>query len=155
MLRKILILSAVASLGAVSLAAGGALAAVAPNTPTPMPKVKAKMKPSVDKISTRLFGVASLADPDNGPDQKLPDAKGWAQDKADALALKADGDWLQDPKIGKTKEPEWMKHAKGMSDLSAAAAKAAGDKNAKALAQAANDMSDNCAACHKVYKKQS
>ena len=61
---------------------------------------------------------------------------------------------LQDPKIGKTTEPEWNKHAKTFVDLTAVAAKAATDKNPKALAQAANDMSDNCAACHKVYKKQ-
>jgi cytochrome c556 len=149
MLRKTLILSL-----AVGLMTGAAMAAVTPNTPTPMPKVKALMKPTVDKASTDLFNVASMADPENGPDQKLPDAKGWATTKANADKLHAVALKLQDPKIGKTTEPEWNKHAKVFADLSAAASKAAADKNAKALAQAANDMSDNCAACHKVYKKQ-
>jgi hypothetical protein len=149
MLRKTLILSL-----AVGLMAGAAMAAVAPNTPTPMPQVKKMMKPTVDKASTDLFNVASAADPENGPDQKLPDAKGWAAAKANADKLHAVALKLQDPKIGKTTEPEWNKHAKVFVDLTAVASKAAAAKDAKALAQAANDMSDNCAACHKVYKKQ-
>lgn len=139
---------------ALSLTAAAALAAVTPNTPTPMPKVKAQMKSVVDKTSTALFNAASEADPENGPDQKLPNAAGWAKIKADADKLKAVGDMLQDPKIGKTSEANWKKYAVEMSDLSAAAAKAAAAKDAKKLAQAANDLSDNCAACHKIYKKQ-
>jgi hypothetical protein len=152
MLRKSVIL-----LAAVGLMATAAIAAAAvpPNTPTDMPKVKALMKPTVDTASTDLFNVASMADPENGPDQKLPDAKGWTKVKADADKLHAVALKLQDPKIGKTTEPEWSKHAKVFADLTAAAAKAAVAKDPKALAQAANDMSDNCAACHKVYKKQS
>jgi cytochrome c556 len=149
MLRKTLIFSL-----AVGLMTGGALAAVAPNTPTPMPAVKKMMKPLVDKASTELFNVASAADPENGPDQKLPDAKGWAKVKSDADQLHGVAVKLQDPKIGKTTEPEWNKHAKVFADLTAKAAAAAAAKDPKALASAANDMSDNCAACHKVYKKQ-
>jgi hypothetical protein len=149
MLRKTLILGL-----ALGLMTGAAMAAVAPNTPTPMPQVKKMMKPGVDKTSTELFNVASMADPANGPDQKLPDAKGWAKVKSDADKLHAVALKLQDPKIGKTTEPEWNKHAKVFVDLTAAASKAAAAKDAKALAQTANDMSDNCAACHKVYKKQ-
>ncbi len=149
MLRKTLIFGL-----AVGLMTGAAMAAVAPNTPTPMPQVKKMMKPGVDKTSTELFNVASMADPANGPDQKLPDAKGWAKVKSDADQLHAVALKLQDPKIGKTTEPEWSKQAKIFVDLSAVASKAAAAKDAKALAQAANDMSDNCAACHKVYKKQ-
>jgi cytochrome c556 len=149
MLRKTLIFSV-----AIGLMTGAALAAVAPNTPTPMPKVKAMMKPGVDKDSTDLFNVASAADPANGTDQKLPNAAGWTKTKGDADRLHAVALKLQDPKIGKTTEPEWNKQAKAFADLSAAASKAAAAKDAKALAQAANDMSDNCAACHKVYKKQ-
>lgn len=142
------------TIAAALIAAGAATAAVPPNTPTPMPKVKARMKNEVDKISTDLFNIAGEADPANGPDQKLPNAAGWARAKADADKLKAIGDWLQTPAIGKTKEANWMKDAKAMSALSAAAAKAAQAKDAKAFAQAANDLSDNCASCHKIYKKQ-
>jgi cytochrome c556 len=137
-----------------SLAAGTALAAVPPNTPTPMPAVKTKMKAVVDKTSTELFNIAGEADPANGADQKLPKPATWNKVKLDADKLKAVGDWLQDPKAGKTTEAAWMKHAKEMSALSAAASQAAAAKDAKALAQAANDLSDNCAACHKIYKKQ-
>lgn len=136
------------------LAAGAALAAVKPNTPTPMPQVQAKMKSVVDKTSTDLFNTAGEADPANGADQKLPDAVGWARLKTDADKLKAVGDWLQDPKNGKTGEASWMTSARSMSTLSATAAKAATAHDAKALAQAANDLSDTCGGCHKIYKKQ-
>lgn len=138
---------------AVSLAATAVLAQT-PNTPTPMPKVKAQMKNVVDKTSTALFNTASEADPENGPDQKLPNAAGWAKVKADADKLKKVADMMLDPKIGKTSEANWKKYAVEMSDLSVAIAKAATAKDAKKLAQAANDLSDNCAACHKIYKKQ-
>ncbi|MDB5453841.1 MAG: hypothetical protein JWO33_2419 [Caulobacteraceae bacterium] len=134
--------------------AGTALAAVKPNTPTPMPKVKAQMKAVVDKASTELFNVAGDADPANGADQKLPNAAGWAKIKADAAKLRTVGDWMLVPKNGKTGEANWVKYSKEMSALSAAASKAAAAHDAKALAQAANDLSDNCAGCHKIYKKQ-
>jgi len=139
---------------ALALVASAALAAVAPNTPTPMPKVKAQMKPLVDEASTDLFNTAGAADPANGPDQKLPDAAGWARLKADADKLKGVADWMLKPANGKTSEANWTKSAEAMSTLSAAAAKAAAAHDAKALAQAANDLSDTCTACHKVYKKQ-
>jgi cytochrome c556 len=140
---------------ALALAAtGAAVAAVPANSPTPMPKVKAQMKQVVDKTSTDLFNVAGEADPANGADQKKPTPAVWNRIKSDADKLKAVGDMMQDPKIGKTGEANWMKHAKDMSSLTAAASKAAAAKDAAALAQAANDLSDNCAACHKIYKKQ-
>jgi cytochrome c556 len=144
-------------LAALSLAllAGAALAAGEPNTPTSMPQVQAQMKAVVDKTSTDLFNTAGAADPANGPDQQLPDAAGWTRIKTDADKLKAAADWLQDPKNGKTAEPAWMKAAQSMSALSAAASKAAAAHDAKGLAQAANDLSDTCTACHSVYKKQS
>jgi cytochrome c556 len=134
--------------------AGTAMAAVKPNTPTPMPKVKAQMKRVVDKTSTELFNVAGEADPANGADQKLPDAAGWTKIKTDAEKLKGVADWMLKPANGKTTEANWVKYSKEMSALSAAAAKAAAARDAKALAQAANDLSDNCAGCHKIYKKQ-
>jgi hypothetical protein len=134
-----------------TLAAGAALAAEAP---TPMPAVQAKMKAVVDKASTELFNTAGQADPENGPDQKLPDAAGWAKAKGQADDLKAVADWLQQPANGKTTEAKWMKSAQAMGALSGAASKAAAAHDAKALAKAANDLSDTCTACHSVYKKQ-
>ena len=143
----------IVALAAVMLA-GTAAAAVAPNTPTPMPAVKTKMKSVVDKSSTDLFNVAGEADPANGKDQKLPGAAGWAKLKKEADGLKTVADWMLKPANGKTTEANWTKSAKDMSALSAAASKAAAAKDAKALAQAANDLSDTCTACHKYYKKQ-
>jgi cytochrome c556 len=134
-----------------ALLAGAALAAA---TPSPMPQVQAQMKAVVDKASTDLFNTAGAADPANGPDQQLPDTAGWTRIKADADKLKAVADWLQDPKNGKP-AAAWMKAAQSMSALSAAASKAAAAHDAKGLAQAANDLSDTCTACHSVYKKQS
>ena len=139
---------------AVVLAAGAAFAAVKPNTPTPMPKVKAQMKLVVDKTSTDLFNTAGEADPANGADQKRPDAAGWVRLKGDADKLKDVADWMLNPKNGTTTEANWTAAAKAMSSLSASASKAAADHDAKALAQAANDLSDTCTNCHKYYKKQ-
>jgi hypothetical protein len=142
---------------ALALAATAALAAgpaIPPNTPTPMPAVKVKMKAVVDKTSTDLFNTAGEADPANGADAKKPDAATWARLKKDADVLKGVADWMLNPKAGKTSEANWNKSAKDMSTLSAAASKAAAAKDAKALAQAANDLSDTCTACHKYYKKQ-
>lgn len=143
-------------LAAVGLAllAGVAVAAVKPNTPTPMPQVKAQMKDVVDKTSTDLFNTAGEADPANGADAKAPDAAGWAKLKAGADKLKGVADWMQKPANGKTTEANWMAAAKAMSAQSAAASKAAAAHDAKTLAQAANDLSDTCTQCHKVYKKQ-
>lgn len=137
---------------AATLAAGAALAAV--NTPTPMPAVQAKMKAVVDKASSDLFNAAGEADPANGPDQKLPDAAGWAKVKADADQLKGVADWLLQPKNGRTGEAKWTSAARSMASLAAAASKAAAAHDAKGLAKAANDLSDTCTACHSVYKKQ-
>jgi cytochrome c556 len=136
------------------LAGGAAVAAVKPNTPTPMPRVRAEMKQIVDKTSTDLFNTAAEADPENGPDQKLPNAAGWTRVKLDADKLKAAAAWLQDPKNGKTHEAKWMASAKDMGRLAAAASTAAGAHDAKGLAKASNDLSDTCTACHSVYKKQ-
>jgi hypothetical protein len=58
------------------------------------------------------------------------------------------------PANGKTTEPNWTAAAKAMSTHSATASKAAAAHDAKTLAQAANDLSDTCTQCHKVYKKQ-
>ena len=72
------------ALGLAVAAVASAAPPVKPNTPTPMPKVKAQMKNVVDKASTALFNTASEADPENGPDQKLPNAAGWAAVKGQA-----------------------------------------------------------------------
>jgi cytochrome c556 len=135
-------------------AGDAALAAVAPNTPTPMPKVKAQMKDVVDKASTHLYNIAGGADPANGPDQTLPDAAGWAKVKDDADQLKRAADWLQQPANGNATEAKWTSSAKAMSALAAKASAAAAAHNAKDLAKAANDLADTCTACHSVYKKQ-
>ena len=142
-----------AALG-IALAASAALAAVKPNTPTPMPQVEAQMKTVVDKASTDLFNTAGEADPANGADAKTPDAATWARLKGDADKLKGVADWMLKPANGKTTEANWTAAAKAMSAQSAAAAKAAAAHDTKTLAQAANDLSDTCTQCHKVYKKQ-
>ena len=122
---------------ALALAAGVSLAAVRPNTPTPMPKVQAQMKAIVDKTSTDLFNTAGETDPANGADAKAPDAATWLRLKSDADKLKTVAAWMQKPGNGKTTD-----------------SKAAAAHDAKTLAQAANDLSDTCGGCHKIYKKQ-
>jgi len=139
---------------AAAIGAGGALAARM-DSPSPMPKVAVLMKSVVDRASTNLFNQAGAADPANGADQKLPDARGWSRIKTDADRLKSIALALQSPKTGKVHEINWMVQAKAMATASDAASKAAAMRNPAALAQAANDLSDTCSACHAIYKKQS
>ena len=139
---------------ALALVAGVSLAAVKPNMPTPMPKVQAQMKTVVDKTSTDLFNTAGEADPANGADAKAPSAAPWVRLTSDADKLKVVADWMLKPANGKTTEANWTAAAKAMSAQSALASKAATARDAKTLAQAANDLSDTCTSCHKVYKKQ-
>ena len=108
----------------------------------------------VDKASNDLFRRAGDADPANGADQKLPDAKGWAAIQTDAVRINSIALALQSPKTGKIREVNWMVQARAMATASAAAGRAAASRNPAALAQAANDLSDTCSACHAVYKKQ-
>lgn len=138
---------------AVLIVAGGAAAAKLDH-PSPMPKVAVLMKSVVDKASNDLFAQAGVADPANGADQKLPDAKGWAAIQADAARLESIAIALQSPKTGKTKEINWMVQARAMGAASSAAKKAALARDPGALAQAANDLADTCSACHAVYKKR-
>ena len=135
------------------LVAGGAIAAKLDH-PSPMPKVAVLMKSVVDKASSDLFMRAGDADPANGADQKLPDAKGWSAAQADAARLQSIAAALQSPKTGKVKEINWMVQARAMAAASSAANKAALARDPAALAQAANDLADTCSACHAVYKKQ-
>lgn len=135
------------------IGAGGAWAARM-DSPSPMPKVAVLMKSVVDRASTNLFNRAGEADPANGADQKLPDARGWSQIRTDADRLKSIAVALQSPKTGKVREVNWMVQARAMESASAAAGQAAALRNPAALAQAANDLSDTCSACHAIYKKQ-
>ena len=122
--------------------------------PSPMPKVAVLMKSVVDKASTDLFNRAGNADPANGADQILPDAKGWAAITTDATRLKSIALDLQSPKTGKIREVNWMVQARAMESSASAALRASTSRNPGALAKAANDLADTCGACHAVYKKQ-
>jgi hypothetical protein len=147
-------LAAAAALAVTSLGSPGALAAPKSHKPAPMPAVGAKMKAVVDPASSELFNRAGAADPENGPDQTLPDAAGWAKLKADAEALKGVAEWMRRPANGRTGEAAWMKAAAAMVSLSGEVSRAAAARDPKALAKAANDLSDTCTACHSVYKPQ-
>jgi hypothetical protein len=154
MIRTLPLFAAAAAMAATTLAAPGALAAPRAHKPAPMPAVRAKMKAVVDPASSELFNLAGAADPENGPDQTLPDTAGWAKLKTDADGLKDVAEWMRKPANGPTGQPAWMKAASAMASLSAAASKAAAAHDPKALAKAANDLSDTCTACHSVYKAQ-
>ena len=113
-----------AMLGGVS----GAMAAKLDH-PSPMPKVAVLMKSVVDKASTDLFNRAGNADPANGADQILPDAKGWAAITTDATRLKSIALDLQSPKTGKIREINWMVQARAMESAASAALSASASRN--------------------------
>jgi cytochrome c556 len=114
--------------------------------------VKAEMKQVVEPASNVLFSVGGDADPANGPDAKLPDAR-WKQASDAALKLKEVAAQLND--AGRAKAgPEWRGFVKDFADESTAALAAANAKDGAALAAAANALSDTCSACHAKFKPQ-
>ena len=137
-----------------SAAAGTLAYAAAPAAgPKPMPAVKAEMKKIVDPASTLLFAVGGDVDPANGPDLKPQPASRWKAAGDAAGKLAAAGEWLRKPGNGVT-NADWIKAATEMTTLATAARKAARAHDGAKLSQAANDLSDNCTTCHKVYKPQ-
>ena len=132
---------------ALVVAAGGAFGAPA------QPSIKQQMKSIVDGASTAVFGIAGDADPANGPPPPVIAAPRWEAAADAAGKLKGVGLSLQDPARAKD-QGDWMTFAKQFTDLSDAAAKAAAAHDGAALAKAANDLSDNCSACHAKYKPQ-
>jgi len=141
-------------LALVLIGGAGSTAAARLDHPSPMPKVAVLMKSVVDRASTDIFNIAGEADPANGADQKLPDVKGWAAVQADAARLRSIALAMQSPSTGKVGEINWMVQSRAMASASAAIEQAAALRAPGALANAANDLSDTCSACHAVYKKQ-
>jgi len=115
--------------------------------------IKDEMKQVVEPASNTLFGVGGDVDPANGPDAaKVPDSR-WGEAAAAAKALKGVATGLTAKDRAKP-GAEWAGFAKQMADLSDKALAAATKKDGAALAQAANDLSDNCSACHAKFKPQ-
>ena len=139
-LRNTLLALAFAGLAAVGAqAAGKALS------------VKDEMKTVVDPASNTLFAVGGEVDPANGPDAAKVGSARWDEAGVAAAKLEAVAAALQQPGRAKDKGP-WMTFAKQMATTAGAASKAARARNGAGLAQAANDLSDTCSACHAKYR---
>lgn len=134
----------VAVLGFVAFCSAGEAAALS---------VKAEMKQVVEPASNTLFGVGGEVDPANGPDAaKVADMR-WNEAAKAAQALETVAASLNEK--GRAKPgPEWAGFVQQMHDISDKAAKAAAAKDGATLAQAANDLSDTCSACHAKFKPQ-
>jgi len=133
-----------ALLGALAICSAAEAAAIS---------VKAEMKSVVEPASNTLFAVGGDVDPANGPEAaKVPD-KRWKEAGKAAAALKAVADGLTAPDRGHA-EADWTAMSKQMGEIGERAAKAVAAKDGAALSQAANDLGDNCSACHAKYKPQ-
>ncbi|MBU1374969.1 MAG: cytochrome c [Alphaproteobacteria bacterium] len=115
--------------------------------------VKEEMKQFVEPLSNTLFAVGGEVDPANGPDAPKVTDKRWdeAADAADVLTRVSAA--LGDKDRAKP-GPEWAAMAQQMHEISERALKAAMTRDGAGLAQAANDLSDNCSACHAKFKPQ-
>lgn len=116
------------------------------------PSVKAEMKTVVEPASHIVFGVGGEVDPANGPDAKATPAR-WKEAATAARKLSGVAAGLSQKRRTKPGK-DWPVFVKAMAELSAKAAKAAAAHDGAALSQSANDLSDNCAACHTKYKPQ-
>ena len=132
-----------AALGAIALGSGGAAARLS---------VKAEMKKVVEPASNTVFNIGGQVDPANGADAKATAAE-WTSAATASKRLQAVAAGLSQK--GRTKPgKDWPVFVKQMADLSARATAAAAAHDGAKLSQAANDLSDNCAACHAKYKPQ-
>jgi cytochrome c556 len=112
-----------------------------------------QMKAVVEPASNTLFAVGGEVDPANGPDAAKVPAGRWTEAASAAAQLQQAAAALQTPAFAKD-QGAWLTEAKKMAAVSAVAASAATARNGQALAQAANDLSDVCSACHAKYKPQ-
>jgi cytochrome c556 len=116
------------------------------------PSVKVEMKRVVEPASNTVFNIGGQVDPANGPDAKATAAE-WKSAETAARKLAAVAAGLSQKGRAKAGK-EWPGFVKDMADLSARAAKAAAAHDGAGLSKAANDLSDNCSACHAKYKPQ-
>jgi cytochrome c556 len=79
------------------------------------------------------------------------DEKGWAVVRRSAVTLAESANLLM--ARGRARDQgDWLKDAKALADVGAAAYKAAEAKDAKALAALAEPLDASCTACHKQYR---
>jgi len=78
------------------------------------------------------------------------DEREWAIVRRSALSLTESGNLLMMP--DRARGDDWMKDAKSLADVGAAAYKAAQAKDAKALAAVAVPLDASCTNCHKHYR---
>ena len=80
--------------------------------------------------------------------------KEWEHVRVQAVALAETGNLLMLGSRAKDRAA-WLKFSRALVDAAATVAKAAGAKNADQLSTAADALYETCAACHKVYMKDS
>lgn len=136
----------IAVLAALALLALGAEAVAA------RPSVKVEMKKVVEPASNTVFNIGGQVDPANGADAKATPAE-WTSAATAAQKLADVAAGLNEKGRAKAGK-DWPVFVKEMADLSAKAAKAAAAHDGAGLSKAANDLSDNCSACHAKYKPQ-
>ena len=115
--------------------------------------IKEQMKVIVQPSADTLFAVGGAVDPANGPDAPKVEASKWTDAGKAAEAIKSSGASMLLPANLKD-QGAWKTAATQMRDHADAALKAAQAKDGAKLSQAANDLGDDCTACHSKYKNQ-
>ena len=115
--------------------------------------VQALMKSVVDPSANLLFAVGGEVDPANGPDAAKVPAARWTEGAEAARKVKAVAMRMRAAPLARD-EAEWKAFVAQMESTAATAQAAALAHDGARLSQAANDLSDSCAACHAKYKPQ-
>ena len=129
------------------------LAACSAAKPKTTMSIKDQMKQVVEPASNTLFTIQGEVDPANAPTPSPADEARWRAADTAASTLKGVAATLMEPQRAKD-QADWKMYAADMGKFADEAAQAARKKDGAALSQAVNALSDNCAACHKVYKLQ-
>ena len=129
------------------------LAACMAAKPKTTMSMKDQMKQVVEPASNTLFAIQGEVDPANGPTQSPADDARWRAADTAAHTLKEVALTLVEPERAKD-QADWKMYATDMGKFAEEASAGAKKKDGAALSNAVNALSDNCAACHKVYKLQ-
>ena len=125
------------------LVAGATMAQAPQNQIQPVATMMELMSSMVHPASNGILLTVTRGGPQND--------KEWADVQKSAIQLAESGNLLMMP--GRARDQgEWMKDAKMLVDVGAAAYRAAKAKDANALAGLTGQIDATCIACHKAYR---
>jgi hypothetical protein len=164
-MRTFLIVTAVALLSGLTLAAQGRGGAASPKIHANLLQLmRGVVYPASNVIFAAQTDISKLppaADPSVSPNPLTSTYGGWEAVENAALALSESANLISLPgrlcsngKAVPVQRADWVKYVQGLRSAGLAAYKAARSKNTDAMVDASGTVADACSACHDVYREK-